>query len=211
MLPRSSKYYYIHVFRNSQALVSDFGNFVISHKVSPRRLAGGGGDYRYNMKVVLLIAAILSFNFILNVCRLALTLQYYQKFIGKSQKLSEYVQSVDRLFDKAGTNQIFVSTRFAGKSISFCLGMNNYRKELDEIFRQTIGVYKFRIRNTFNPIYWVELPFRITARWKWSLLWARKMFSAVFWLAGVIAAYLINRFLDILFPGFLIILDNILK
>lgn len=55
MLPRSSKYYYISVFRNSQALVSDFGNFVISHKVSPRRLAGGGGETVFFMKSNILL------------------------------------------------------------------------------------------------------------------------------------------------------------
>lgn len=42
MLPPSSKYYYISVFRNSQAPISNFGNFVISHKENPRRLAGVG-------------------------------------------------------------------------------------------------------------------------------------------------------------------------
>lgn len=129
-----------------------------------------------------------------------------------TQRLSEYAPAVDRLFDKAGTNQVFVSTRFAGKSITYCLGMKDYRGELDETFKQTIGVYKFRIRNSFNPVYWAELPGRISLRWKWSsssLL--RLIFSAVFWAFSIAAAWFAQKMLDALLPGLPSMLESILR
>lgn len=164
------------------------------------------------MKIMLFLIVVLLLNAVLNIFRLVATYNYYWKFKGKDPRLSEYATAVDRLFDKAETNQVFVSTRFAGKSITYCLGMNDYRDELDETFKRTIGVYKFRFRNTFNPFYWLELPKRILKRNKWdSKPFAVSLFPAFFWLVNIVAAYFIEKVLDVLFQGLPSILESILR
>lgn len=164
------------------------------------------------MKIFLVIVALLILHVVLNASRLVSTLFYYQKFKYKNPNMSEYVPAVDRLFDKAGTNQVFVRTRFEGKSITYCLGMNNYRTELDDLFRKTIGVYKYRIRNTLNPLYWFEFPGKaVTKSSSYSNPWIQRILSLLFWAIGIIAAYLANQFLDVLFPELPSILESILR
>lgn len=164
------------------------------------------------MKIFLIIVALLILHVALNASRLISTLFYYQKFKARDPNLSEYVPAVDRLFDKAGTNQVFVKTRFAGKSITYCLGMNDYRTELDDLFRKTIGVYKYRIRNTLNPLYWFDLPGKVATRSNsYSNPWIQRIFSLLFWAISIIAAYLVNQCLNVLFPELPSILESILK
>lgn len=165
------------------------------------------------MKILFLIALILAIHFLLNIIRLMSTLRYYRKFKRKDKDLSQCRPFVERLFDKAGVNECLAATRYGGHKISYVLSNYDFIGLLEDTFQLAIGTYRFRILNTFNPTYWIDLPQRIleNSRLKYFKI-NKTIFSVLFWIAGIIAAYLIEKTLDLFLAEKLSsILESLLK
>lgn len=165
------------------------------------------------MKILIILAVIIAAHFLINFIRLMSAHFYYKKFLKSDKSLEQYAYPVSRLFDKAGTNRILMSTRYAGEKISFCIAKYEYRGIVDDTFQQTIGVFKFRMRNSFNPLYWLELPTRLCKLYGAELPKPiDALLSAVFWLFSVIIGYYVEKFLDSeFFSNLLATLCNSLK
>lgn len=165
------------------------------------------------MKILILAGVIPLVSIAVNLCRLASTKYYYKKFLKSDPRLEQYVYPVSQLFDKAGTNRCFASTRYAGEKISYCIAKYDFRSIVEDTFNQTIGVFRFRIRNSVNPFYWFQFPARLLNSAKIEFPRPVKVLVPIlFWLVGVIAAYYVEKFLESdFFTDYLSVLCSSLK
>ena len=149
------------------------------------------------MKIVIVLATLVVGHFLLNVIRLMNVSGYYASFKRNDPKMAQYSAPLEQLFDSAGTNKVLASTRYSMLKISSCVGDRLYQSLIDDTFQKTIGVYKYRAVNSFNPLYWLRLPKRFLRSIGIQLPGPiEAVFSRGAWLAGVIAAYYINSLLD---------------
>ena len=130
----------------------------------------------------------------INAARYLLTRHYHKLFLSKDLRLPQFTAPVERLFDIAGTNKIFASGAYAGQKISYCLSVPQYEVYLDRTFQQTMGIFKFRAVNSFNPFYWFGLPGRTLKSFNICLLNA--IISALVWVVSVVLAYKLEIALD---------------
>lgn len=157
--------------------------------------------------------------FVTNLFRLLATDFYYYLFKNKDKGINQYCRSIGNLFHHAGTQRkIIVSAQYFMKElyrdeISNHLTDDETYAELCEIFEQTMGVYKYRLRQTFYPSYWIAWPLTFLALFDINF---GKIGSAIagvaFWLITFVAEHYLEELLGLhsLFDV-LSILDNLLK
>lgn len=150
------------------------------------------------MKIVLIVLlSVFVIRLLTNIYRLLATKFYYYAFLNKSSRMDEFSKPIGVLFQKAGTQTIAFDhnglLRFQDY-ISNQLSEPTNRSKLCKIFEQTIGVYRFRIRQNFYPLFWLTLPAAILNIQKSKL--GGLCVNILFWLAGVVGAYFLEKFLD---------------
>lgn len=155
-----------------------------------------------------------------NIYRLFATKYYYYLLKNSSKKLNECAIPVGVLFEKADTQHIVLCTekRMSIKQmyhnvISNCLTDPSSYGKLCEVFENTIGVYKYRIRQNFYPMFWITLP--ITALNSINIHPNKIIsffISILFWLISFFVGYFLERFLNSHLPVELFsMLDMMLK
>lgn len=171
------------------------------------------------MKVLWLFLILVLSKILVNYCRLLSTQYYFHKLKVKSPKLEQYTEPVRHLFEKAGTQQIVVSTdrvgfkRMYDDYLSNQLPYESARWKLLEIFQRTIGVYKFRMRQSLYPTYWFSLPNLLLSYLGYNPpKLVRLIISVLFWVISFASAYLLELYLDTyLHESILQTLGNFLK
>jgi len=165
------------------------------------------------MKILLFVLLLMMLNFALNFSRMILSKQYYRKFKKSTANMNEYTASVEHLFDKAGTNHMIAVTRYQGEKLSQCLCVDSFRDLLHSTFQKTIGIYRFRAINSFNPLYWFDAPVRFLKKENIELPGSVKLLAQLlFWTAAVIIGHCLELLFDAwIFPILPQVCQNILK
>ena len=142
------------------------------------------------MMILIAVLCIIVIYCSINAARYLLTRHYHKLFLSKDLRLPQFTAPVERLFDIAGTNKIFASGAYAGQKISYCLSVPQYEVYLDRTFQQTMGIFKFRAVNSFNPFYWFGLPGRTLKSFNICLQNPiNAIISALVWVVSVVLAY----------------------
>ncbi len=170
------------------------------------------------MYLVFVAIGITIFKFVLNFSRLIGTLIVFHVFRKQPKNIAQYCPFATSLFNSAGTQQIIISTtRSNGLNqakrdfISNSLNKMDSYSALETIFQKTIGVYKFRMLESINPFYWIFLPIRILENFKIEIPEiAKPIINLVYWLSGVIAAYFLEKYLDLHFQDFVAYISGML-
>lgn len=159
------------------------------------------------MIILYIFIAIAIIRIATNIYRLLATKFYYFLFRNKSRKLNEYNIPVGNLFQKAGTQHLIVATERHSIEMMYKDYISNHLTDrscydkLCEIFESTIGVYKFRIRKTFYPIYWITLPVNILETKNIHLnKFVSLLVNIAFWLISFLAGYFLEHYLDTYLP-----------
>lgn len=150
---------------------------------------------------VLVIFCIFVLSLSINSFRLLRTCQYHKTFREEPSKLRYSGASVDRLWCKAGIDKVFASGRYAGERVSSFLADDYYREQIDKLFCSAISVYKGRIKNAFNPLYWLEAPYIVVQTCflkskKSPAKLFKRLIGLVLWVIGIIAGHYIESFLN---------------
>lgn len=128
----------------------------------------------FKINVIILVSLFISCKVIYNLYHFILAEYYYKKYLDfvknttRDWFIREHKQSIVKLLEKAGIEDAYQPrTEFAGcgmvRSSSFSVFRNLSVLDKDIIniingnFHETIGVYKQRIFDTFNPFYWIEM------------------------------------------------------
>lgn len=165
------------------------------------------------------IIGIAALKFTLNFFRLIGTLVIFHIFRRQPNNLAQYCPFATSLFNSAGTQQIIISTvRSNGLNqakkdyISNSLHKKDSYYALENIFQTTIGVYKFRMLESINPFYWIFLPIRILENFKIEIPEiAKPIINLIYWFLGVIAAYFLEKYLDLHFQDLAVYISDMLK
>jgi len=165
------------------------------------------------MKLFLTFFIFLVMNFLLNLWRLYRTKHYYKKFAHGEKHLLRFEAPISRLFEKAGTNELYGAGRYTFWEISRCIDIYGCKPRVEETFLRTIGTYQFKCMNTFNPIYILEFPLRLLDKGcRPHSKRAKIVISFFWWIFSIVAAYFLEKFLDWAFQEvFPAILDNRIK
>lgn len=158
--------------------------------------------------------ALLAWNLILNAFRLSAIRRYYEKFKSGEKDLLEYEPSIERLLEKAGANEYVDVGRTIGPiKASRAIEVYGCKGRVDDCFKRAIGVYRFRCKNAFNPLYIVEFPVRLMLRAGFpKSAKTRTVLSVLFWCIGFIFGYFLELLLDLTVREVLFqALGNILK
>lgn len=163
------------------------------------------------MKVLAIILVVLFVYLLTNLARMFSTKRYYKifkaycadygcRYGNASKEIMTCADSINRLFDKAGTNHV-TSLRIDHKILSVlvadCICDTHSQNEVENTFLKTIGVYRTRCINTVNPLYWIALPMRVIESLHFKTSRATNIiFSLLSWLSGVVAAFFVEKFLD---------------
>lgn len=111
------------------------------------------------MKVFFIVLAIgVVITFLKNLFRLLATSHYYGKFLTQKQKLKYSGATIDYLWKKAGIHKIFATGRLAGENVAFHVADGSYENVVKNLFCSAISVYRFRLKNTLNPLSWITFP-----------------------------------------------------
>lgn len=169
--------------------------------------------------LLFVIIGIAALKFTLNFFRLIGTLVIFHIFRRQPNNLVQYCPFATSLFNSAGTQQIIISTvRSNGLNqakkdyISNSLHKKDSYYALENIFQKTIGVYKFRMLESINPFYWIFLPIRILENCKVEIPEiAKPIINLIYWLLGVIAAYFLEKYLDLHFRDLIAYISDMLK
>lgn len=171
------------------------------------------------MYLIFVIIGIVALKFTLNFFRLIETLVIFHVFQRQPKNLAQYCPFATALFNSAGTQQIIISTARSN-------GLNQAKKDyisnsmhkkdsycaLEEIFQKTIGVYKFRMSESINPFYWAFLPLYILENLKIEIPGIVKpIINLIYWFLGVIAAYFLEKYLDLHFQDLAAYISGMLK
>ena len=171
------------------------------------------------MYLIFAIAGISVLKFTLNFFRLIGTLFIFHIFKKQPSNLSLYCPFATPLFNSAGTQKIIISTiRTNGITqatkdyISNSLHRKDSYHALEIIFQKTIGVYMFRMLQSINPFYWIFLPKNILEHFEIEIPdIAKAIINLLYWLIGVIAAYCLEKYLDLYFQDFFPYIHDMLK
>ncbi len=125
-------------------------------------------------------------------------------FKNNYKHLNRCSRPVGVLFSKANTQQYVVCTerRYSVKEmyqdyISNCLTDRHSSNKISEIFNNTIGVYSYRIRQNFYPVFWLTAPVNalnsvnVHPNTILSVL-----INILFWVINFSAGYFLEKFLD---------------
>lgn len=143
-----------------------------------------------------------------NVYRYFATWHYYSMFKKNPSKMSRYSEPVGNLFETADTERIVLRSDHGDyqrvitrEPVSRNLADQNNKRIATDTFENTLGVYSYRIRESFYPTFWLLLPLSILSSMDIDLNPAVKaLISAVYWIITSVAAYLLEKFLDSHFP-----------
>lgn len=171
---------------------------------------------------MLLVQLLLCFAIIkvlLNLYRLLATYFYYNAFKNKNERLDQYSAAVGRLFVYVGTQRRVIVTKrnymkeICAENISEHLSDTEVHKELCKTFQQTIGVYKYRIRQAFYPSYWITWPLSILALFNIEFGKIGSVITGIIiWAATFVAEHYLEEYLDLhSLSDVLPMLDNLLK
>lgn len=155
-----------------------------------------------------IIAAIFVIRVLINVFRLIATKYYFYLFKRKTEKINRYTRPIENLFNAAGTQYIVLVTKrftlnqMSDSYISDCLSDSKYTNELIKIFDKTIGVFAFRIRQTFYPTYWLNLPVNILSQFNIAPNAILSVIINIFgWALSFVATYFLEKYFDLIIPS----------
>lgn len=143
---------------------------------------------------------IVVIKFTLNFLRYLATKVCLKKFNQNSQNTEQLIPFVETIFDSAKTNSLVLieshsSTEYTKLSSLLC--DSSCQSKLNSVFQQTIGVYKLRMLQSFNPFYWIFLPkylFKsLEIQPSKPTLW---LTTVLYWLLSTICTYLFDLYLD---------------
>lgn len=157
------------------------------------------------MYVLILFLFVVAIKVLVNLIRLIETTYLYKVFQKQPSNIYQYAPFITSVFNSAGTNTIILSTtRTNGLNqatrdyISNSIGKKDSYNAIEVIFQKTIGKYKFRLFQSVNPFYWLFLPKYIFQYFNKQLKTPLEiLLNLLYWLISVIAAYLVEHFLDI--------------
>lgn len=170
--------------------------------------------------VIYLFVFIFAFRLLTNIFRLFATKYYYHAYKQKSKRIMEYSKPIGKLFDKADTQRMAIDETHGHigmiykERISNMLSKQRMHIEISEAFEKTIGVYKYRIRENFYPLFWLSIPVyvlnQVNVRPNRVI---SILINILFWLVSAVGVYLLEKFLDTtpLGQDFVLTLNNILK
>ena len=158
--------------------------------------------------IVGLFLSIVLIKAIMNVFRYFATRYYYSKFKQDPSSMARYSEPVGNLFYHANTERVVTrSDRLdshkivAQEPVSRNLSNPSNRTVAIDTFENTIGVYSYRIRESFYPTFWIFLPIAILSDNGIEPKPVLKvLISVLYWIFTSIAAYLLDKFLDAHFP-----------
>lgn len=156
------------------------------------------------MKMLFILFAILAMKVSTNLFRYLATKHYYIKFLSmkESTEICRYITPITRLFDKAGTQKtVVVCTNHVRYQTEISTQINNslFFNEISKIFVTTLGTYSQRIRESFYPLYWINLPIVFLEINSFNIpKFFRIPIKILFWSVSVIAAYYLEKMLDTL-------------
>ncbi len=113
------------------------------------------------MYTICLFLIIVTIKFLLNLSRLIGTHICYSSFKKQSKNLDRLIPFTESLFDSARTNSTAIVRSHKmdiQEKASYFLSDKDCRKNINTIFNRTIGVYRLRLLQCFNPFYWIFLP-----------------------------------------------------
>ena len=162
------------------------------------------------MYLKFVVIGIVVLKFALNFFRLVGTLAIFHIFRKQPRNIAQYCPFATSLFNSAGTQQIIISTvRTNGLNqakkdfISNSLHKKDSYYALETIFQKTIGVYKFRMLESINPFYWIFLPIHFLENREIEIpAIVKPIINLVYWFLGVVAAYFLEKYLDLHFQDF---------
>lgn len=163
------------------------------------------------MKILAIICIALIVHLFINLARMLSAKHYYKMFKAyhadynrrygnANKKIMTYADSINGLFNKAGTNHV-TSLRIDHKQlpalVADCVCDVRSQNEVENAFLKTIGIYRTRCINTINPLYWLALPMRIIEALHFKTSRATNIIlSLLSWLLSVVAAYFVEKLLD---------------
>jgi hypothetical protein len=155
-----------------------------------------------------ILAIIWTFRLVTNIFRLYATKYYFYRFKKQYKNLDQYARPVEVLFKKADTQHIVISTdrrislkQIYQNKISNCLTDPSSYQKLYEVFENTIGVYKYRIRQNFYPTFWLTIPINIlNSIGVQPNIIVSTLINILFWLVSFLAGYFLEKFLDYHIP-----------
>lgn len=142
------------------------------------------------------------------------TNRYYAKFKQGKKDLLKNEATIERLLEKANANEYVDVGRMCGPvKASRAIEVYGCGHRVDDCFKRAIGVYRFRCKNAFNPLYILEFPVRLMGKAGYPKSGKAKfLLSIIFWGISSIAAYFLGVFLDLTVREVLIqALGNILR
>lgn len=150
----------------------------------------------------------LLWNLTLNIFRWIATRRCYVKFLSRENDMLWSYASIERLFDKAGVNEVAEYTSHGPVKIARYIENPMYRNEVEQCFRMAESVYVFRIKNSFNILYILEFPFRrmkLLKRPPSPLI--QVFFAFIFWLISAVGCGVVSYFVS-LFLNWFISIDS---
>lgn len=159
------------------------------------------------MYAVFMFLIIVFLKFLLNLLRLIGTHICYHSFKKQPKNIDALIPFVESLFNNAKTNEIaIVQSRKIDiqQKASYFLSDKDFRIHLHTIFNRTIGVYRFRLFQCFNPFYWIFLPKYVLESLNINAPQIIIFLSnIVFWLISAFCGYVIEIYFSAHYGDFL--------
>lgn len=159
------------------------------------------------MYAVFIFFVIVLLKFLLNLLRLIGTHICYHSFKKQSKNIDTLIPFVESLFNSAKTNFVtIVQSRKVDiqEKASYFLSDKDCRSTIDTIFKRTIGVYRFRLIQCFNPFYWIFLPKYILENFNINAPQIIiSLSNIVFWVVSAFCGYAIEIYFSTHYGDFL--------
>lgn len=152
------------------------------------------------MYILIIFFTIVILKLLLNILRLLGTYFCYNKFKKQAKNLAQLIPFAESLFNNAKTNMIAYQKSDNANTMSWIshfLTDTSQSESLDLVFNKTIGTYKFRIFQCFNPFYWLFLPkyiFEGINLYPPQIL--MYLFHLIYWIITIVAAHFLELYLD---------------
>lgn len=170
--------------------------------------------------LLVLFIIVFCFRLLTNIFRLFATKHYYRLYKNDCPHINEYSKPIGDLFNKAETQKVEIIESGRNKLytrkdfISNLLTDKDSKNDIMSTFEQTIGVYQYRIRQNFYPIFWLSFPVYLLNQINIHPNKGLSVFiDVVFWAVGVIAAYFLEKYLDsvVISDSVISYISNLLK
>lgn len=159
------------------------------------------------MYAFFMLLIIVFLKFLLNLLRLIGTHICYHFFKKQSKNIDMLIPFVESLFNSAKTNEIaIVQSRKVDvqQKLSYFLSDKDCRNHLHTVFKRTIGVYRLRLLQCFNPFYWIFLPKYILESFNINAPQIIiSLSNIVFWLVSAFCGYAIEIYFSTHYGDFL--------